>query len=468
MVGDGLTKPGARFGILATALAAFVLLGAVAADEAPAQTVSGEGRIVYVKLGDIWVMEADGSNQTNLTNTPDLDESEPAWSPDGSTIVFTRRVDPTAGGFGDIVVMDADPLTNDAVSVTNTDNFDEYQPAWAPSGLQIAFVRQVPGEVISDQPDIFVMDADGENPINLTRSDTNELDPAWSPDGTKIAFAGVREGGWEILAMDPSGMNEEVLTGDGVDAFDRAPDWSPDGTRIVFMKQSQAAGCCEPWEIWAVNSDGSRDTNLTNHPSDDMAPSWSPDGSEIPFFSNRDVSFPDEGDIYVMPAPAVLPPPGGAATTTGARDGRLALLRAREALLAVANLDSAAETTPRRLTTDRVSTDPDWGPDAVPVNTAPTITGVRPVPGSTTRERTPNIGATVADAETNLTKSDLTLFLDGIRIARTKLDYSRRTDRLTYKPKTALSLGTHTARLVARDPEGLVSRRVWSFRIARP
>jgi Tol biopolymer transport system component len=55
----------------------------------------------------------------------------------------------------------------------------------------------------------------------------------------------------------------------------------------VFQKQSQVGGCCEPWEIWAVNRDGSGDTNLTNDPSYDTGPSWSPDGSEITFSSTR-------------------------------------------------------------------------------------------------------------------------------------------------------------------------------------
>jgi dipeptidyl aminopeptidase/acylaminoacyl peptidase len=444
MVRDVLGLPAKRVVILlATAVAAVFVASAAAPMEASAQTSSTDGKIVYVKLGDIWVMDADGANQTNLTNTAEIDEGQPDWSPDGTRIAFTWRANPDAGGLAEIHVMDANPSTNDAANLTNTPDFNEYQPSWAPSGAQLAFVREVPGEIFSEQPDIFVMDADGGNATNITQTDASEHYPAWSPDGTKIAFAGVREGGWEILTMDPNGQNEQILTGDGLDAFDEAPEWSPDSTKLVFMKQSQAAGCCERWEIWAVNRDGSGDTNLTNHPSDDMGPSWSPDGSEITFFSNRDVSFPDEGDIYAMPAPTVLPPPGEGASA-----------------------QMTSETIVRRLTTDRVSTEPDWG--AAPTNTAPTITNVRPAMDSTTTDRTPLIGAKVTDAETNLSKSHITLFLDGIRIARTKFAYNRDTDRLNYTPQIALSFGKHTVKVVARDPEGLVKRKVWSFRIVRP
>jgi hypothetical protein len=94
------------------------------------------------------------------------------------------------------------------------------------------------------------------------------------------------------------------------------------------------------------------------------------------------------------------------------------------------------------------------------------ITNLRPATDSITRNRKPHIRAQVTDAETNLRKVHLTLFVDGVRIARTQFAYNLDTDRLRYKPKSGLSFGRHTVRVVARDPGGLVSRKVWSFRVA--
>src|SRR5215204_632657 len=272
--------------LLGVAMAVLFLASALLSPEPSAQTTSPDGKIVYVKQGtepsdncdlqsgcdDLWVMDADGTNQTNLTDTP---------------------------------------------------NRSDYQPAWAPSGAQLTFVREVEGQIIFEQPDIFVMDTDPatNDAINLTQTDESESHPDWSPDGAKIAFSGVRNSGWEIVTMDPDGQNEANLTGDGFEGNDEAPEWSPDGTKVVFQKESQVGGCCEPWEIWAVNRDGSGDTNLTNHPSYDMGPSWSPDGSEITFTStrNRTEDDPSRADIFAMAAPTTLPPPSQstAATTMG-------------------------------------------------------------------------------------------------------------------------------------------------------
>jgi Tol biopolymer transport system component len=458
-------KVGARRAIilLGVSMAMLFLASALLSTETSAQTTSPEGKIVFVKQGtepsdkcdrqpcaDLWVMDADGTNQTNLTDTPDTNEGQPAWSPDGTKIAFTGPGDLNedgSGGLDDIYVMDADGTNQ--TNLTDTPDDLEYQPSWAPSGAQITFVREIPGEIISEQSDIFVMDANGQTPATpLTQTDANEREPDWSPDGTKIAFAGVRNQGWEIVTMDPNGQNEAILTGDSFDGEDRGPDWSPDSTMVVFQKSDNSGGSGgDPWEIWAVNRDGSGDTNLTNHPADDMGPSWSPDGSEITFTSTRDATEEDpfRADIYVMAAPTTLPPPTGetASVTTSQHSGVMGLA-ASDLLVRAASAQTTSQTALRRLTTDGLSSEPDWA-DTPADTTPPKVMSTNPANGAKRIAPGVNVTATFTEAMDPSTINATTFKLvrlnaDGTTTRVTAaVSYVATTKKATLNPSSNLS-----------------------------
>jgi hypothetical protein len=103
--------------------------------------------------------------------------------------------------------------------------------------------------------------------------------------------------------------------------------------------------------------------------------------------------------------------------------------------------------------------------DAIKLDTtAPTISGMSPAPGSTIRDRTPAIKATVGDNLTNLQKANIKLYVNGVRISATKWSYSASTDLLTYN-SPALSAGKKTVKIVATDGAKNVGTRSWSFTI---
>jgi len=182
----------------------------------------------------------------------------------------------------EIYVMNADG--SNPTQLTN-DNTWDCCAAWSPDGAKIAFVS-----FISTGSEISVMNADGSNPIRLTNNKVHDLSPTWSPDGAKIAFASNRDGQSEIYLMDTDGSNPTRLT-NTQDNYD--PVWSPDGTKIAYRRDSQSDG-----GIYIMNADGSSPSGLNDSIFWGASLAWSPDGKKIAF----ETSFGTNIDIYVINA----------------------------------------------------------------------------------------------------------------------------------------------------------------------
>ena len=216
---------------------------------------------------EIYLMNVDGSNETQLTDNV-VNDSDPAWSPDRSKLAFVSH----RHGHADILIMTAAGTV--LASVTNDIPVDG-DPVWSPDGTKIAFTRFKS----QSQSEVYVVNADGTNLATVAFGPRSESEPAWSPDGKFIAFTRDIGGSTEIFVINLLTHAEVKLTSNNFN--DGSPSWSPDGQRIAFVSDRDGQS-----NIYTMKISGGDVQQLTFE-GVNLDPAYSADGSRIWFSSNR-------------------------------------------------------------------------------------------------------------------------------------------------------------------------------------
>jgi Tol biopolymer transport system component len=272
---------------------------------------SGE-QIAFIRNGDIWLMNADGSDQKPLVSGMGNAKGRLSWSPDGKIVAFSRQgrvqINYPEGGGGQHSLYDLFYGYTDSLPDRNnfwmgfTSNLGAQAPDWSKSGKKICFTYDIMANVVdATGPDYVIGIYNTENKeiskITLPKEEKNymALMPTISPDGSKVCFvlaefvsSQMKQMGLVVVPVDGAMPSTEDLLGmaemipDGT-----SPAWSPDGKKIAYMKSDG---------VYYANADFTGE-KLVTHPEEGLwvsgIPCWSPNSDKLAFGTSN-------GAIYTV------------------------------------------------------------------------------------------------------------------------------------------------------------------------
>src|ERR1700722_1657730 len=242
--------------------------------------------VAVIAVGWLCLESSGQSRPTSLAvQVTHVDNASPSISPNGKRMVYASVI----AGIEQLFTMNLDGT--DVVQITH-DPIDHNNPVWSPDGRRIVFSSSD-----AEHEAIYVLNADGSGTERVSPDDQPRyIHPDWSPDGTKIIYCSTDDlhpplkNTSNIYSIDLKTRQVAMLVTGGTNTY---ASWSRDGRTIVFRK---IIGDHMNSEVFVANSDGTDQRNLTNNAAFDGWPAWSPDGTRVAFGSNRDGNF----RIYLM------------------------------------------------------------------------------------------------------------------------------------------------------------------------
>jgi Tol biopolymer transport system component len=282
---------GARNGyvtISATSEGVTGAIGGTIVDAAPYEYDLVYYRMSAVGVSELFVLEL-GTGQAPVRLNAGTVSRAPTPSPDGLRVAFAVSMEELGTGarIDDLFAVDRNGMN--MKRLTTAAGYDD-SPSWSPAGGRIAWHHWE----TDGRSDIWVMNADGSNPVNLTAdmpAAGYRSAPEWTRDGSRIAFSqtehGVAGTTASIWTMNADGSDKRQITST-LTGFDSSPTWSPDGVHIAFTRYYGAES-----DLTVVNvNDG--ELRRIPLPGLEAAPAWSPDGMFIAF------TMGGSGNIYTV------------------------------------------------------------------------------------------------------------------------------------------------------------------------